>query len=576
MMSPDYLQPHMVVQAGQVSVAGRRPDNEDCIGMRLPEGLLQATKGYAMVLADGVSAAEGGQEAAHSVVTGFLSDYYSTPDTWSTVHSVRQVLLSLNSWLHGRSLNRHQSQLSYLTTLTATVIKARTAHIFHIGDCRLYLYRTGELLPLTRDHRVATRDGTQLTRAMGMDFSLDIDYRKLVLEAGDILLTTSDGLHDTVGDDLIARRCGEWVADPQALCDSLRADAEQGGSTDNISVQALLLSSLRDPTPEETWLRLSERAFPPLLEPGQCVDGFRIEAELHASERSQVYRVIEEDTGQRLVMKTPSPLYADDTDYIERFALEQWMGSRLQNQHVVRVLPQPEGARFLYYLTEYLQGPPLEKAIRLQAPFEVSEALRILEEMIRGLRAFHRRDMLHRDIKPANVLLTERGAVWVDFGSATARGVAELGSLAARELAQGTAVYSAPEVHAGEPASRTSEQFSLGVILYEMLTGRHPYGDTYAEQARRPDRLQYQPAARFNPLVPAWLDRVILRSVDPLPAARYPALGDWLHDLRNPRIAHDLPAASKRIDMPGDSLWLTLLIVSGLANLALLWLLWQS
>lgn len=572
-MTPEHLSTELTVRAGQVSVAGRRPQNEDCIGMRLPEGLLQTTKGLALVIADGVSAATAGQEAAHSAVTGFLSDYYSTPDTWSTPHSVRQVLLSLNSWLHGRSLNLHQSQLGCLTTFTAVIVKARTAHIFHVGDCRAWLLRQGELTALTRDHRAKTRDGAHLTRALGMDLTLDIDYRKQVLEEGDLLLTTSDGVHDYLSSAALLALCSTHKEDPESLCRHLESAALQHGSQDNISAQALRLNTLRDPTPEETWLRLSERAFPPLLNPGQILDGYRIDEEIHATERSQVYRVTDTETGEPLVMKTPSPNYEDDAAYIERFALEQWMGSRLNNNHVVRVLPQSDDARFLYYLTEYLDGPTLERVIELQSPMEVSAAVQVLEQMIRGLRAFHRRGMLHRDIKPANVILADRGAVWVDFGSATAQGVSELAAPVAQDVAQGTAHYSAPEIHQGEPASQRSEQFSLGVILYEMLTGRHPYGEQYADQARHPERLKYIPAARHNSLVPAWLDHVLARSLHPLPAARYSALGDWLHDLRNPRIPHDRPAQFARPDFPGDSLWLTLLVASLFANAAFIWML---
>lgn len=572
-MTPDYLAPQLGIRAGQMTTAGQRSDNEDCIGMRLPDGLLRTTKGLSMVVADGVSAAAEGREAAHTAVTGFLNDYYSTPDTWSTAHSVRQVLLSLNSWLHGRSLNLHPSQTGCLTTFTAVVIKARTAHVFHVGDCRLWLWRAGELTQLTRDHRTPGGCGSLLARALGMDLTIDIDYRQQLLEPGDLLLTTSDGIHDHVSAAGIATLCAQHGGDSNRLCGSLVSTALQCGSDDNLSAQALQLDTLRAPSPEETWLKLSERAFPPLLEPGQTLDGYRIEEEIHATERSQVYRVTDCRSGELRVMKTPSPNHADNPDYIERFALEQWMGSRIQNVHVVRVVPQPENSRFLYYLTEYLAGPTLEERIDLQGPLEVSAAMHILEDMIRGLRAFHRRGMLHRDVKPANVVLAEQGAVWVDFGSATARGVAELTAPVAQELAQGTATYSAPEIHAGVPATQQSEQFSLGVILYEMLTGGHPYGADYDRLARTPERLRYIPAARHNPLVPAWLDRVLMRSLHPAPECRYPALGDWLHDLHNPRIPHDPPAAFARPDIPGDSLWLTLLIVSVLGNLAFIWLL---
>lgn len=282
-MALKHLQSQLECLAGQVSAAGNKASNEDCIGLRIPEGASLTTKGVAMVIADGVSAASGGQEASHSAVTGLLSDYYSTPDTWSTPRSVQQVVVALNSWLYGRNLNSHTSQLTYLTTMTVVIIKSRVAHIFHIGDCRLYLYRAGELTQLTRDHCAVTRDGSHLTRALGMDHSLDIDYRQWVLAPDDLLLTSSDGIHDWLSEQKLSDLCAVHEADPEGLCRRLLWAAQAAGSDDNLSAQALKVTALALPNHEETYLALSERAFPPLLDPGHRLDGMLIEKELHAS-----------------------------------------------------------------------------------------------------------------------------------------------------------------------------------------------------------------------------------------------------------------------------------------------------
>src|SRR5690606_22335842 len=158
-----------------------------------------------------------------------------------------------------------------------------------------------------------------------------------------------------------------------------------------------------------------------------------------------------------------------------------WIGTRIQNPHIARVVPSPHCRSALYYLTEYIAGPTLEQLIRERSPLEISDAVELIEQVIKGVRAFHRKEPLHQDIKPANIVVGARGAVVVDFGSCHVAGIHEVGSPIERELALGTMDYSAPEYRCGGRIGRQADQFSLGVIFYEMLTGKHPYGPGYAE-----------------------------------------------------------------------------------------------
>jgi len=280
---------------------------------------------------------------------------------------------------------------------------------------------------------------------------------------------------------------------------------------------------------------LAQLPFPPLLQIGQSLDGLIVKDILHESERSQVYQVQTED-GRLLAMKTPSARYEDDPAYIERFVLESWIGSRINNPQVVRIVGAERARSCLYYLTEYIKGPTLAELIQQRAPFAIPDALEIIEQIIRGVRAIHRRETLHQDLKPTNIIMGKNGAVIVDFGSCAVAGLAEVGTPFRRDKVLGTLEYSAPEYQAGGSIGPAADQFSLGVMLYEMLTGKKPYGDRYAAAAspRTLQSLVYTPAMRFNPLVPEWLDKAMEKSVSLSATRRYEALSEWLTDLKRP------------------------------------------
>ena len=189
----------LTIDAGQKSVAGVKPQNEDSIGIHVPEGSALSTKGVAMVIADGVSAAEAGKEASETCVRGFLSDYYSTPDSWSVKQSAHKVLVALNRWLYGLGQRYIDAEKGYVTTFSALIIKSHSAHVFHAGDSRIYRLRGGELEQLTQDHVVkVSKETTYLARAMGIGLSLEIDYKKIEVEEGDLFISTTDGIHDWI------------------------------------------------------------------------------------------------------------------------------------------------------------------------------------------------------------------------------------------------------------------------------------------------------------------------------------------------------------------------------------------
>ena len=552
-MDIDHLHSRLDVEASQHSSAGIKPQNEDSIGIRVPEGAALTTKGIAMVIADGVSAAEAGKEASEACVKGFLSDYYSTPDSWSVKKSAHRVLTALNRWLYGQGQKFIDVHKGYVTTLSVLIIKSQSAYIFHVGDSRIYRYRNGQLELLTYDHIVRISDEqVYLARAMGIDPNLDVDYHNLDVEEGDLFVSTTDGVHDWLNIKEIEGIVGRYFGKPDELPGVLIERALANGSDDNVSCQVLKAVGLGKASDEDAFNKLGELPFPPHLKVGMRIDGLRIIKEIYASQRSQLYLVEDEAAGGLLrVMKTPSINYDDDPGYIERFIMEEWTGLRIDSPHVVKVHKPSQPRTFLYYLVDYLNGPTLAQHIRKQGKLDVVETIGIVEQVAKGLRAFHRKETLHQDLKPGNIVLSQNGAVIIDFGSSFVAGVDEIISPFKPELPLGTLDYSAPEYRLQKARTEKSDQFSLATLAYEMLTGRLPFGDGYQKAHRLSDftALKYTPAFAYNPLVPVWMDGAINRALSVSQELRYPQLSEFVYDLKHPNSKYinnqNLPVMNK-------------------------------
>jgi serine/threonine protein phosphatase PrpC len=531
----EHLRSRLQVTLAQRSEAGRKPENQDTIGARIPAKGQLVTKGVALALADGVSSSRAARQASQTAVTGFLTDYYATPDTWRTQESAAQVIESLNRYLWSQSRNNVLGE-GYLTTLSALVLKGDTAFVFHAGDSRVYHLRDGVLEQLTRDHtQKISAEVTYLSRALGADPHLELDVHSVELQLGDCFILTSDGVHEAMPAQRLRDIAEQCLDDPEAMVTTAMNEALANGSQDNLSIQVVRVDALGTPSQADAINVLSQLPFPPLLAVGEKLDGLAVEKILHESERSQVY-LVKTSTGRPLVMKTPSRLYRNDLAYIERFVLESWIGTRVHSPNVARVIPAGQARSCLYYLTEHIPGPTLAGLIRERAPFAVTDAVEIIVQLVKGVRSFHRRDTLHQDLKPDNVVIGPKGAVIIDFGSCWIAGIQEAGAPFAREQLLGSLDYAAPEYRTGGAIGAHSDQFSLAVILYEMLTGRMPYGEAYssATDARAFQRVRYIPASRHNPLVPVWLDKALEKALSLHPRQRYAALSEWVQDLQQP------------------------------------------
>jgi len=539
----DHLKSEYSFTVAQSSIAGVKPQNEDAIGIRIPKAPLITNKGAVAVIADGVSAAEAGKEASETCVHNFLYDYYSTPDSWSVEKSTSQVLTALNRWLYSQGRQFNDVHKGYVSTFSSIIFKSQTAYVFHVGDSRIYRLRKGDLEQITRDHSTAI-NATQsyLTRAMGLDVNLDVDNHKLAIELGDIYFLSTDGIHDFIKDNqlkqaLTSLEAGATEADFEHCCDELIALALKQNSKDNLSCQILRVDTLPKQTMNEMGRKLSELPFPPFLEIDTIIDDYRVEKHLHVNNRSQVYVVRDINTDQRYCMKTPSINFDDDFAYIDRFIMESWIGSRIQSPHVVKIAEPNKPKKWLYYLTEFIEGITLEQWIKENPNPAVQDVIYIVEQIEKGLRALHRREILHQDIKPANIMIDTNGEVKIiDFGSCYSKGIAEISTPLDHDGVLGTASYSAPEVVLTSKSTVQSEVFSVAVIVYEMLTGKEPFDGKLSKCRTEKNYLntKYVPCFDHNPLVPIWIDGAIKKGLRFKPERRYEDVFEFVHELKTP------------------------------------------
>jgi len=535
------------VNVGRCTHAGVKTVNEDAVAVRVPSQQAQIdNKGICCVLSDGVSSAEAGQQASEQAVHDFVEDYYLAPDTWSVRHCAEKILSAINLSLFKKSHQFNSEQKGFLCTLVGVIFKSQTAHFVHVGDSRVYLLREQQLQQLTTDHSAMIAQGKRyLTRALGMDNNLHIDYGKQSLTVGDCYLLTSDGVHDFVSAAQLTELLAQSI-DEQQIAEQIIAAAKAAHSDDNISCVVAKVHSIANESLDDFNTKLTRLPFPPPLSTGMKLDGFRVEQELFASARSQLYLVTDVETQQQCVMKTPSVNYCDDTAYIDRFIQEEWIGKRLNNTHIVKVLKQHRARTCLYYLMEYVPGIGLDAWIQ-QHPFPTPKlAISIIKQIADGLAGFYEKETIHQDLKPANILIDQANNIKiVDFGSTFVAGTAERYNPIKHEGALGTASYSDPQYLLGKNTGIQGDLYALATISYELFTGKLPYGNEVEEcqTAFDYDRLRYVSASYHNPVIPIWFDRALEKGVQINTEKRYQTMQQFITDLTNPNpdFLHNVP-----------------------------------
>ncbi len=568
----------LAISLAQSSDKGIKSQNEDFYGAYIPDDSSLESKGIACAIADGMGSCAHAKEASEHCVKGFLNDYFSTSETWTVKTSGAKVLTAINNWLLSNG-NKDQAH-GMVTTFSAVVFKSTTAHIFHIGDSRIYRYRTSnnksDFECLTKDHRVwISEDKNYLSRAMGIDFHLDIDYRTVTIERGDLFIMTTDGVHDYLSDGVIKTHF-ESTASIEVIADEVIKHALDAGSHDNVTCQIIRIDDTPSQDANEIYNQLTRLPFPPPMGPGMTIDGYEIIDEVHASTTSQLYKVRDKDSGELFMMKTPSVNFSDDPAYIERFYMEEWAGKRIDNEAVLRIFELKRPRNFLYFIMEYIEGKTLRQWMDENPAPDIMVVSEITNKIIQGLRVFHRMEMLHRDLKPENIMLLEKGEQQyaikiIDFGSVKIAGVQEISTPVERIDLLGTKNYTAPEYLLGSEGSNRSDIFSLGVLVYEMLTGELPYGDKLTRELnwRTINKIKYNSAIEHNPMIPLWLDGALEKAVRIDSRSRYDTFSEFFFDLTHPNSAF-MKHTAPLLESNPTLLWKIISAVLFVSNLGIL------
>jgi len=271
--------------------------------------------------------------------------------------------------------------------------------------------------------------------------------------------------------------------------------------------------------------------------PGARIAHYRIVSLLGQGGMGAVYLADDTRLGRRVALKILPPEMAADPERMQRFVQEARLASALTHPNVATIYEIGEDRDLRFLAMEYVDGQPLTDHIR-QGPLKTTEIVRIGLEIADALDDAHCKGIVHRDIKPANLMLTTRGHIKIlDFGlakQASASNTQETQLMTSVGIVMGTVAYMSPEQALGREVDARTDIFSVGVVLYEMATGRVPFSGANAQETMA-HLLQSIPeaTARFNYDVPPELDRVIRKCLEKDPGRRYQSARDLMVDLKN-------------------------------------------
>ncbi|MBC8041153.1 MAG: bifunctional protein-serine/threonine kinase/phosphatase [Opitutaceae bacterium] len=472
------------------------------------------------VLADGLGSSKAGGAAARRAVDMLVDYYLARPQAWSPRRALAEFAAQINRVFH------LESQLLYgspelLCTLSAVALEGGRLYGFNVGDSPIYLWRRGALRLLSQAHNVA-QPGMEhvLTRAVGLEASVEPAAFECDIEDGDLIVLCSDGVSTALTSDALYALFTRRAAARTLVTAALDVVAEHPELADDTSAIVLEVET-------RGWSGSGEATRPfevlPALNTGEHIDGYELVRALQEGERVWLARRAD---GTRHVLKFPPLEARTDEARADAFIRELWRAARIASPDFVRALTPAEGS-LRYYAMEFVDVPTLRESLK-KHPLRAEEAAELGRFLLRTGQFLLSRDLVHGDLKPDNILvLGESPARFqlIDFGSA-----AEVFSVTSRA---GTPSYLAPERFHGAALSERTEIFAIGVTLYEALTRTYPYGEVERFQTPRFDNPP-KPPSRLNPVIPPWLEAIILRAISPDATHRYQHFSEMAYDLDHP------------------------------------------
>jgi serine/threonine protein phosphatase PrpC len=528
-----------------------RPNNEDFLGFWSPPNQeIERSHGALAVIADGVGGQGDGEVASQLAVQSTLDAFQQSKADLPPKQVLWQAFNAANLAVYDRGMTERDNG-RMATTLTAALFRHNEVTIAHVGDCRAYLIQGGRIQQLTSDHsyvamqlklglisakEAATSDmRSLLTRSVGRDPVVQVDFHTQRVNHGDLLVLCSDGLHHCVSEEEIAEVVSH--VPPDEACRQLVALAEKRGTDDNLSVQVVRIDRVEEvmfyrglPIYREFELPMTGE-----VEVGQVLDGrFHVTDVVSRSGMASIFKAVDLTTGGPVAVKIPFMQFESDPAFFSRFQREEAIGAALNHPCVLRILPVQEKSR-PYIVMEYLEGQTLRQVLQGVERMPVADALAIAVRICEALEYLHAQNVIHRDLKPENIMLCSDGSIRImDFGIAKAAGLRRL-TFSGFSASLGTPDYMAPEQVKGKRGDARTDLYSLGVMLYEMVTGALPFegNNPYALMHAR---LVGDPVAprKWNPDLSPQVEEIILHALERQPFDRYGSAAAMKIELENP------------------------------------------
>ena len=497
-----------ITTSGFTLAKGKELKGDDFFDVKIIDGLTIA------IVCDGVGSADEGAEAARRVTTYLMNNFKNRPTTWSIEKSLKKFIASINSILYEESMVNYERP-EMVTTLTIAIIEGNRLYAANVGDSRIYLKRGGILSQLSHDHVMEEEgyDGV-LTQAMGIDKTVSPYYFENIITEKDKILLCSDGLYTIMNDDALSDNVAFGAHSLVKKASKMMED-DLPDDTTAVVVDILGIDKVAQ-------MKEQNIVIPEKLEVGMVIDGYKLEKSLIQNMRTWLCT----NKGQAYVLKFAPVEAIDDPLVLDLYVKEAWNSNRLKAGFFPKAVV-PKNRTHRYYVMKALAGVDLKTHLE-KRKLSVDDTVNLAKMLLKMSQYLLKFDLVHGDIKPENIMISERDGKHVfkviDFGSMT-----EIYSIASNA---GTASYLAPERFTGASISEGSELFSIGVTLYEALTGKFPYGEI--EPFQQPNFKTPLSATKENSNIPDWLNSILFRAIEANHEKRYQNYSEMLFEISNP------------------------------------------
>ena len=499
-------------QCGFATESGKRERNEDFTAFYLGTENERAIYGSVAIIADGIGGTGGGRYASELATREFIEAYYEQKETLGVKRMAENSLVSINRWIHSQS-QRDLAHKGMGTTFSALIFLGSQVHIIHLGDTRIYRLRSNRLECLTTDHVHQHPDLQHvLTRALGIDETVHIDYSQHNLNLHDRFLLCCDGIHTSLADKKILHLL-TLNHSSQEHAQTFVQEALQAGSQDNVT--ALVIDVLKLPPPDKSFLEAAADNLVMMAVPkkNDTVDGFYLKEILSDGRYTRLF-LAEDKVGRHgdIVLKFPKPDANSEAIHRQAFIRENWITSHIHNPWIAGQVEVEAGRRTsLYIMMPYYHGETLEHRL-LEKTVSLDRGVEISLMLCKAVYSLHKERVIHRDIKPENIILLEQGGgvKLLDLGVARLPGLDD----ELESTAPGTPSYMSPQLFKGGRGDGQSDLYALGVTLYRLFSqGHYPYGEV--EPFTRPNFDKVVPLGQYRPDLPSWLEVLLARAVNP-------------------------------------------------------------